>query len=257
MLRLRRPSSRAQAEFRSCTLPARAHRHTMPESDVAVPLTNVTKFVRQLSHDIRNSLNAAELQAAFVAEIATDDEVKSELKRLREIVGDLGASLQKLTSALGDIRLSPMRYSVRHFVEDLRDKVRSQFPDVASSFHWNIAAADDAMLEIDPQLLQRAMLEVFDNAVRYKSPDAKIVVSAETTDGDFSLKVSEPKTDGECDPSWWGREPMREIGHGRYGFGLYRAARIVAAHGGEMNAQYDRGDKCLISSVRLPLAQPE
>jgi K+-sensing histidine kinase KdpD len=229
----------------------------MAEDDVSVPLKNLTKFVRQLSHDLRNYLNAAELQAAFISEIATDDEVKSELKRLREMVGELGAVLQKLTSALGEIRLNAMPYSVRDFLEDIRQKLATDFPDSTSSFTWNLAADKGATIEIDPQLLQQAVLELFENAVRLKSAEAKIVVSAETSNGEFVLELTEPKTGGECDPSWWGREPLRAVSHGHYGLGLYRAARIVAAHSGRFETQYDRGGSCLVSTVRLPLAPAE
>ena len=226
----------------------------MPDSDAAIPVTNFTKFVRQLSHDLRNYLNAAELQAALISEIVNDDEARSELKRLREMIGELGASLQKLTSALGDVRLALMPYAVRDLVEDLRTKVATQFLEAASSFVWKVAADERASVEVDPQLFQAAMLELFDNAVRHKSADAKIVVTAETADGELLFKLTEPKAEGEWDPSWWGREPLRTMSHGHYGLGLYRAGRIVAAHSGQMQAFYDRGGSCLVSTVRLPLA---
>lgn len=245
------------AEVFSCAQAARQDRANMPDRDVAVPLPNLTKFVRQLSHDVRNYLNAAELQAAFVSEIATDEEIKGELKRLREMIGELGASLQKLTTALGDIRLTRMPYSVRDFVEDLRQKVETQFPEAASSFAWKMAAADSATIDVDPQLLQQAVLELFDNAVRHKSPEAKVAVTAETADREFVLRLTEPKAGGECDPSWWGREPLRTISQAHYGLGLYRAGRIVAAHSGELAAHYDRGGSCLVSTIRLPLAAAE
>ena len=56
------------------------HQH-QPEnsSELRIPLDDVVRFVRQLSHDLRNHLNAAELQAAFMNEIAEDPEVKEEV----------------------------------------------------------------------------------------------------------------------------------------------------------------------------------
>ena len=64
-------------------------------------MPDVVKFVRQLSHDLRNHLNAAELQSAYIAEIAEDPELKEEIKRLRAMISEVGASLQRVTSALG------------------------------------------------------------------------------------------------------------------------------------------------------------
>src|SRR5437870_530629 len=45
---------------------------------------DMVKFVRQLSHDIRNNLNAVELQSAYLAELAEETEMKNEIQRLRE-----------------------------------------------------------------------------------------------------------------------------------------------------------------------------
>src|SRR3954451_18299390 len=68
------------------------------ESNNRTPITvswdDVVRFIRQLSHDLRNHLNAAELQAAYLSEIATDAEMKEEIKRLREMVSVLGTTLQ-------------------------------------------------------------------------------------------------------------------------------------------------------------------
>ena len=48
-----------------------------------VPWNDVVHFVRQLSHDLRNHLNAIELQSTFLAELAEDAELKTEVGRLR------------------------------------------------------------------------------------------------------------------------------------------------------------------------------
>ena len=47
-------------------------------------------FVRQLSHDLRNHLNAVELQTAFLNELAETPELKEELQRLREMLSEMG-----------------------------------------------------------------------------------------------------------------------------------------------------------------------
>src|SRR5437868_3492147 len=89
-------------------------------NELQVPLPHVVQFVRQLSHDLRNHLNAAELQAAFLKEIATDDEMKAEIQRLRGMVSEIGGSLQRLTNALGTVKLTLMPYEAKAFVEDLQ-----------------------------------------------------------------------------------------------------------------------------------------
>src|SRR4051812_45786961 len=120
-----------------------------PLSDI--PWDNIVRFVRQLSHDLRNHLNAAELQSAFIGEIATDPEIKSEITRLRGMLSELGALLQKLSADMGHARPNLIPYGANDFVEDLRRKIESGTPDSKRKVSWEVAASD-ANLSIDPQL---------------------------------------------------------------------------------------------------------
>jgi len=75
-------------------------------AEIQVSMPEVVKFVRQLAHDLRNHLNAAELQSAYLLEIAENDELRDEIKRLRAMVAQVGANLQELTAALSQPRLT-------------------------------------------------------------------------------------------------------------------------------------------------------
>ena len=65
----------------------------------AVPWDRVERFVGQLTHDIRNGLNALELQLTYLGEISTDPEAADEIKRLRATVGNVTRQLQTLRTA--------------------------------------------------------------------------------------------------------------------------------------------------------------
>ena len=41
-----------------------------------VPFERVVSMVRHLTHDARNGLNSVDLQAAYVAELATDNDAR-------------------------------------------------------------------------------------------------------------------------------------------------------------------------------------
>src|SRR3954471_14607613 len=64
---------------------------TLPEQSDAlvVPMLTIVNFLRQLSHDLRNQLNAAELQSAYLKEIASEGEIKEEVQRLRGMLGEM------------------------------------------------------------------------------------------------------------------------------------------------------------------------
>ena len=224
-----------------------------PDAEIQVPMPDVVRFVRQLGHDLRNHLNAAELQSAYVAEVAEDPELKTEIKRLRAMVSEVGASLQKLTYSLSTVKLTEMPYGASDFIDDLRQKLAADFPNEHSQVEWNVDAGD-AILEIDPQLLQPAFLELFANAFRHERGTGVISVEAKIADATFVFTIREPKNQFEYSTENWGREPMRSISHGHYGLGLHRARVIIEAHQGQLHARYDSPASSLFTTVTLPLA---
>src|SRR5882762_6938670 len=89
----------------------------------------VMKFIGQLNHDLRNHLNAVELQAAFLGEIVSEPEAKAEIKRLREMTGEFNAHLQNLSAKLAKAQPQLMHYPAADFVEDLRAKLTLEQPE--------------------------------------------------------------------------------------------------------------------------------
>src|SRR5437763_11164687 len=132
-----------------------------------VPWLDVVKFIRQLGHDIRNNLNAIELQSAYLAELATEGELKEEVKRLREMVSTIGTGMQKLGAALGQTSPSLISYSATDFVDDVKQKLTKDFPNESSKVKWNLKIADEK-LQIDPLIAQQAVLELFENAFHHE-----------------------------------------------------------------------------------------
>jgi len=56
--------------------------------------------VRRLLHDLRNDLSAIDLQAVYIGEIATEPEVRKELVKLREIIGQTAGNLRRVSQNL-------------------------------------------------------------------------------------------------------------------------------------------------------------
>ncbi|HSP45394.1 MAG TPA: ATP-binding protein, partial [Chthoniobacterales bacterium] len=219
-------------------------------------MPEVVKFVRQLAHDLRNHLNAAELQSAYLIEIAENSELRDETKRLRSMISQVGTNLQQLTAALGQPRLTEMPYLAKDFIEDLQDKLATDYPDESANVKWN-AAPGNATLNIDPQLLLPGLAELFANAFRHERADGVITATANTDNERFRFTLSEPKRDFQRSTDHWGQEPLRALGQGHYGLGLHRTRAIVEAHGGEFSAHHDKDTSSLVTTISLPLAAPE
>lgn len=219
-------------------------------------MPDVVKFVRQLAHDLRNDLNAAELQSAYLIEIAEAGELKEEIKRLRGMISHVGANLQSVTVALGQPRLTEMPYSAKDFVDDLRQKLETKYPSESAKVKWE-AQAGEVGLQIDPQLLLPALLELFSNAFRHGLAEGAISVTARTENGRFIFSLREPKKNFALSTENWGREPLRSVSQGHYGLGLHRTRSIVAAHGGELQARFEPDTSFLVTTVTLPVAPTE
>jgi len=223
-----------------------------PSDGINVAWPDVVRFIRQVSHDLRNQLNAVELQSAFLSELATDEEIKEEIKRLRKMVSECGAALQKLSTRLSPPAPNFTDYGAADFIEDLKAKVSSEFPKHASAIAWKIKTGEESA-NIDPQSLQDALLELFRNAFEHLNEGASIDFIARTESDNLVLTLYEPKPEFALGTEQWGREPLRHVNRGHYGLGLNRARTIIEGHGGKLNAQYDSTGSRLVTNVTLPL----
>ena len=217
-----------------------------------VPWNDVVRFVRQLSHDLRNHLNAIELQSTFLAELASNTEQKAEVQRLREMTHEMSAALQRLTTAMSQSNPRLMSYRAGDFVDDLREKVEGEYPQEKNAIEWNVRFGDET-LQIDPQLLQSAFTEIFDNAFYHERTGGNLKVSAWVEGDRFIFELSEPKKDLATLTENWGGQPLMKVGRGHYGLGLHRVRAIIEAHQGQLQARYASASSTLCTTVTLPL----
>jgi K+-sensing histidine kinase KdpD len=218
----------------------------------AVSWPDLVKFIRQLGHDIRNNLNAVELQSAYLAELAEEGEIKTEIQRLRQMISEVGANLQRVTAGLSQTKPTPISYKAADFVEDLKQKVAKDLPDHAAKVNWEVQVMDGT-LEIDPQLAHQALLELFTNAFQHERNVQSITVKASINKKRFVFELHEPKARFESSTDNWGRQPLRNVSQGHYALGLNRTRWILEAHGGDLRAVYDRKTSTLTTTATLPV----
>ena len=220
---------------------------------LTVPWSDTVRFIRQLSHDLRNDLNAIELQSAYIGELTQDQELTSEIKRLREVVSGLNSTLQLLSRAVGEIAPNVVTYPAGEFLADMRTQIERNFSNENHEITWDVQL-QDGMLNIDPQLFQEVFAELFANAFQHDRGKGTVVAKARISDGKFLFCLHEPKAGFGSDTQNWGREPFRNIRQRHYGLGLNRIRAIIEAHGGELEVQYDPKAATLVSTVTLPMS---
>jgi len=219
---------------------------------LSVPWSDTVRFVRQLSHDLRNDLNAIELQSAYVAELTQDQELQTEIKRLREVVSGLNSTLQRLSRAVGEVTPNMISYRAPEFLADMRTEIEREFSNRSDEINWNLQV-EDVMLRVDPQLLQEVFVELFANAFKHDRGNGALLANARIGNDRLLLTLHEPKPAFDSATQNWGREPLRKISQRHYGLGLNRVRAIVEAHGGELEAHYDPKGSALVSTVTLPV----
>ena len=223
------------------------------KDSLSIPWRSAIRFIGQLSHDLRNDLNAIELQSAYISELEGDANLKGEVNRLREMISGLTSSLQRVSGVLGDVKPNLISYRASDFVEDLRKKIAQEFANKTPEISWDVNPGN-AVLNIDPQLLQEAIVELFSNAFQHDRGKGALAAEARIDKDRFLFTLREPKIRFELSTENWGREPLRKVSHGHYGLGLNRVRTIVEAHGGEMHAQYEPKASALVTALILPLS---
>ncbi len=221
----------------------------------AVPLTRVANFIRQVTHDVRNGLNSMDLQAAYLAELVTEEEASEELRRLRGLIQTTARQLQAISGNFWTGNPSLITYSARILIEDLQDRLARSFPEKAGQVQWIVALTDEAV-SIDIEMLFNACTRLFENAFQFAEPGAKISAHAFSEDGRFVLELREPRPSVPSDPAQWGLEPFVSTRRGGYGLGLFRARAFLAVQSGELKIVHDSGRALLLTRVSLPLAPP-
>ena len=108
---------------------------------LSVPWVDTVRFIRQLSHDLRNHLNAIELQSAYISELEGDANLKGEVNRLREMISRLTSTLQQVSGGLGEVKPNLISYRASDFVEDLRKKIAQEFPNESTEISWDVKPA--------------------------------------------------------------------------------------------------------------------
>ena len=201
-----------------------------------------TSVIQSVSHDLRTPLATIEaaLDGLETPTIRLDDlqqgelleSVRHELERLKRYVEKL-LDLSRLQAAavVPAQAIWTADALAEQALDDLPngDRVRVDFPD------------DLPPIQTDAAQLQRALVNVLENALKFSPPDSPVLLRAESRDGDVVFRVEDQGPGIEADEAESIFEPFhRGRGSGGSGLGLAIARGFVVANGGRIWAEQRR-----------------
>jgi len=224
------------------------------ENAPSVPLPRIVNFVRLVTHDVRNGLNAIDLQAAFVAEIAGNGEVAEEMGKLRRMVNHVTRDMQELSSRFGELKPVFVQYPVEDFLQGLKETVEEEFDTQAKRIVWEMKKGHEEM-DMDYNLLMSALIELIRNAIYFREGDQAIHFDAWSETGNAIFEVRQRRSQPVTGADEWGREPLNSSRRGGYGLGLFYVRRILDTLGGALEPGYDTKSGELRVRLILPLTR--
>jgi two-component system sensor histidine kinase KdpD len=200
-------------------------------------------LLQSVSHDLRTPLATIRAAAGTLKRTASEDDERESAEAIEREVDYLNALVSNLLD-LGRIEAGALRTEDEIVdVDDAIEAAVSRLRRRLGGRQVHVAIAAGAV-RADPVLLDQALTNLLDNAVRYTAPDRRIVVSATGVDG-ATVRIT-VEDDGEGVPTEalprlfekFYRVPGRGRSSGRgTGIGLAVVAGFVEAMGGRVGAR--------------------
>ena len=228
------------------------------------------ELLADVSHELRTPLArirvALDLAADGTGDIELQREALTEISEdcaeLERLIADvLQAARLDLTGRPAQVvaqRLHVEPYDPASLVQRVAERFRTEHP----TRQLELRCGDSLpALNGDVMLLRRALHNLLDNAQKYSTAPAPIMLSAEQTAGELSVRVEDQGIGIAAEDlprigsPFFRTDRSRNRRTGGIGLGLSLSRKIVEAHGGSLTVESapDRGTRV---TLRLPLTSP-
>ncbi len=221
-------------------------------------------LIGSVSHELRTPL-ASILGAATVLSAAP---ALTNEKKLKALVHDVRDEAERLNNDIQNL-LDASRISsdgIKPHIEwaDPADIVNSAIERCRNRMSnrrivLNLPA-DLPLIHVDPVLVQQALVQILDNAVKYSAPGSQITVAARARDGRMILSVSDEGaglTAAERTKIWdrFVRGERHAATTSGSGLGLWIANAFIAANRGKVKAASEGPGRGTAMVIELPVMQ--
>ncbi|HEV8582055.1 MAG TPA: ATP-binding protein [Thermoanaerobaculia bacterium] len=216
------------------------------------------EMARMIAHEIKNPLTPIRLSAEHMMEVYRHDPEHFE-RVFERCTSNILAQVDELRSIASEFsayssipRIDPRPADLVESMADLVEGYRAAPPPgVSVEFH---AKPENLVTRFDAKLVQRAVRNLIENALRASAGGGRVVVRIEQTDGFARIVVSDcgPGVPPDLLPRIF--DPYFSTHDAGTGLGLPIARRIAEEHGGGITAR-NRPEGGLEVVVTLPVEQ--
>jgi signal transduction histidine kinase len=222
-------------------------------------------FAAAASHELRTPLTTIRGYAEMLKERAhevdpgTRDAVEAIVRQTAHLQRLVGNLLREAQLEHGDPEITPEPTSVA----DVLDQVRAAFPGAVDRIDLRVER-DLPSLALDPVALHEIVANLVDNALKYSTPGAPVIVDARIVRSSLTIRVSDEGagiSPGDL-PRIFDRftqiDQSSTRAHGGVGLGLHLVRELTRRFGGEVAVEsvVDRGTTFTIT-IPVPAAVPQ
>ncbi len=219
------------------------------------------QLLRDVSHELRSPLARLQIALGLARRPGANlnqefDRIEQEAQRLDEMIGEI-LSLARLDDPTPQVATEPV------LIDELLDVVceNARVEGDARGVRVALESEEHVQVSGDREQLYRAVENVVRNAVRYSPAGGLVTVKAKAAAGWLLIRVQDQGPGVPVALLQRIFEPFfrvsdaRDRDSGGNGIGLAITARVVALHGGMVQAQ-NHSDGGLVMEIRLPLLRP-
>jgi signal transduction histidine kinase len=219
---------------------------------------NRKKLVMDIAHDLKNPLASIMGYSEYI--LNEQDLTKEALENYLTIIHENSKRSNKLINDLFeysklDSQAYHLKFKTLDFTEYLRTLISNKITELEDhGFVYDFRIPDKAInLTIDPDLMNRALLNIINNAIKYNTRETKLSIKLLDDDQTITLIITDNGIG--IDPALQEKifEPFtheaNELNKDSSGLGLAITKKIITKHHGtiDLNHDYQKGTQFIIT----------
>ncbi len=214
-------------------------------------------FIAEAAHRIRTPLATVRAQAEIALRSAKDEDQKQRLRQMIRAVDESSRSAGQLLDHATVVYRSDDLVRTPITLSDLvRQTVAGLEPTAAMKDIRLQVEMMDGKVQVDPVLMDNALRNVLDNAIKYSPPETDVTIAVSAGDSEIRIAVSDQGAGLGDRPAEMlmhrfqrGTNTQGVVGSG---LGLTIAKDVLVAHGGRLELETLEGNKGTCATLVLP-----